>query len=193
MSVPVSYRSVTAATGVPLLIVRDVVSGLIEIRGVFTERTPALVWVENGRGGSIGIALIQEGGDLRLAVDDEFEIPLEGGITPETLVRFAVSEFGEPEGSLISLTLFSCLDAPLSPRLINGDARFPGRAAALRQRSWPLIFRPAHYVDKYDEPCDTCHAWAMGLGAPVEVASPVALYGCNLFLRRCQTPQVWRP
>ena len=185
LRIPVAYRSVTAATGVALLTVGDVVSGLIEMRGVFSRSAPALVWVENGRGASIAIALVQDGKGLGLLADDDFVVPLEGGITPETLVRFAVSELGDAAGALISVTLFADPDLDLDPRLADLDARFPGRAVSLRGQGWPQIFGRDYYYGQTGEPRRNCHAWAMG-GETVALASKTALRGCNLFLRRCQ-------
>src|SRR5208337_3014497 len=44
----VAYRSLTGATGVPLVGVQDVVSSSIEIADLFSLAKPALVWIENG-------------------------------------------------------------------------------------------------------------------------------------------------
>ena len=186
LNVQVAYHSLTAATGVALAGVRDVVSSLIEIAGIFTPEAQALVWVENGGGASLGIALVGADGNLCLNVSDEFEIGLEGGITPETIVRLALSELDHGAENVVSLTLFADPALQLSPKLVLLDAKFPQRAVALSGQSWPMIFPRHHFLDEEDRPRNTCLGWAMGSGQPVLVNDYRALRGCNLFLRQCQ-------
>jgi hypothetical protein len=192
LHVKVAYQSLLAATGIPLIGVRDVISSSIEIAGLFTPQTQALVWIENGAGSSIGIALVGAGDDLILNVNDEFEIGLEGGITPETIIRLALSELDYAAECVVSLTLFSDPGLTLSPKLVALDARFPQRALVQSGQSWPAIFPRHYFLDDEDRPRNTCLGWAMGSAQPVLVSDYRALRGCNLFLRQCQmvTPRL---
>ena len=87
LEVKVGYRSLVGETGVALAGLKDVHSGSIEVAGVFTSEAQGLVWVDNGAGAALGIALVEDRQGLKLNVNDEFEVSLDGGITPETLVR----------------------------------------------------------------------------------------------------------
>ena len=185
LNVQVAYHSLLAATGVALVGVRDVVSSLIEIAGY--SRRKRKRWsgsrtAAERPGDRSGGA----GDSLCLNVSDEFEIGLEGGITPETIVRLALSELDYGAETVVSLTLFADPALQLSPKLVLLDAKFPQRAVALSGQSWPMIFPRHHFLDEEDRPRNTCQGWAMGSGQPVLVNDYRALRGCNLFLRRCQ-------
>ena len=188
----VAYRSLLSATGIPLIGIKDVASSSIEIAGIFSMERQALVWVENGAGSSLGIALTGAQGKMTLNIDDEFEVALEGGITPETLIRLALSELDMGAENTVSLTLFAHPKLTLSPKLVLLDPEFPKRAVAQTGQAWPQIFPRHYYLDEEDRPRNTCRGWAMGSAQPVQVDDYRAVRGCNLFLRQCQmvTPRL---
>jgi hypothetical protein len=188
----VAYRSLLSATGIPLIGIKDVVSSSIEIAGIFSMERQALVWVENGAGSSLGIALTSAEGKLMLNIDDQFEVALDGGITPETLIRLALSELDVDQDNLASLTLFADPKLTLSQKLVLLDAEFPKRTVAQTGQAWPQIFPRQYYLDEDDRPRNTCRGWAMGSAQPVQVDDYRAVRGCNLFLRQCQmvTPRL---
>lgn len=64
LAIKVGYRSLVAETGVALAGIRDVVSCSIEVAGIFTDVSCALVWIENGAGASLGVALMGAGEGL---------------------------------------------------------------------------------------------------------------------------------
>jgi hypothetical protein len=188
----VAYRSLKSATGIPLIGIKDIASSSIEIAGIFSVERQALVWIENGGGASLGIALTGSEGTMMLNIDDEFEVALDGGITPETLIRLALSELDmEPENT-VSLTLFCDPKLALSPNLVLLDAEFPKRTIAQTGQAWPQIFPRQYYLDEDGRPRNTCRGWAMGSSQPVQVDDYRAVRGCNLFLRQCQmvTPRL---
>ncbi|MGA9765108.1 MAG: hypothetical protein WBQ49_10605 [Rhodomicrobium sp.] len=181
------HRSLCAASGVSLVGVKDVVSSVFEVEGVFDHERWGLAWIENGLGDAIGVALSCEEGPggwkhMRLTVDDKFQVSLEGGVTAETMVRLALSELRFSSRSVVALTLFSDPYLLKSPQLLYSDGELEQRVLALRKRQWPRIFPQEHYLDKHG-PRDLSGAWAM-VRHVHEVQDRSVMRGCNLFLQK---------
>jgi hypothetical protein len=191
------WRSLTAVTGIPLIGIKDIVSSVIDVKGVFDEQHWALAWVENGLGDALGIALTcardKYGREhMTLAVGNRYSVRIRAGITVETLIRFALSEMKFSSKGIVSLTLFGDPELDLSPQLMFLDQFFKDWVIEERQRPWPLIFPRDHYVEKYIGR-DLRQAWAMAREIQT-VDGDMHLYGCNVFLQRyCVSPVSRRP
>lgn len=184
---PAQHRSLCATSGVSLAGIKDVISSVFEVEGVFDHERWALAWIENGLGDGIGVALTCGEGPggwqhMTLTVSDKFQVSLKGGVTAETMVRLALSELRFSSRSVVALTLFSDPYLLKSPQLLYSDDELEQRVLALRKRQWPRIFPQEHYLDKHG-PRDLSGAWAMVRDVH-EVHDRSFLRGCNLFLHK---------
>ncbi len=177
-------RSFCSATNIPLVGIKDIVSSVYDVKGVFDNERCALVWVENGLGDGLGVALTCPPGpdgwkDMSLTVGNKFSVSLNGGLTPEMMVRLALSELKFARESVVGLTLFADPDLKISPRLFLKDREFEQRVVALRNRAWPAIF-PKRCYEVGIRPNRLHNAWAMAREIHRQT-SPAYVVGCTLF------------